>query len=98
MVINWKTELKTLKNEPIKNELGEAVTLESLAYDLLLLNDPRAELSGGAKLKNARLAKSILAGEDITIEQAQIIRELVGKYASPSAVLAVEDLLDPPKE
>lgn len=98
MKIYWKAELNTPKNETIKGEDGNPVILESLAYDLLLLSDPRAELSGGAKLKNARLAKRIVAGDEITIEEAQIIRDLVGKYGSPAAVLAVEDLLDPPKE
>lgn len=96
MIPNWKSSLKDPKGNVLKNG-EEVVTLETLAYELLLLNDPRAELSGGAKLKNAKLAQKIVNTPDaeITIDEAQIIRDLVGKYASAAAVLSVEDLLDP---
>jgi hypothetical protein len=97
MLVDWKAELKTPKGEPITTEDKQA-TLESISYELLLLSDPRAELSGGAKLKNARLAKKVIEGGEIDLEEVKIIRDLVGKYGSPAVVLAVEDLLDPPKE
>ena len=98
MIPNWKASLKDPKGNALKNG-EEVVTLESLAYELLLLNDPQANLSGGAKLKNAKLAQKIVnvVDAEITIDEAQIIRDLVGKYASASAVLAVEELLDPAK-
>jgi len=55
MLVDWKATLKTPKGDEIKSD-EKVATLESIAYDLLLLHDPRAELSSGAKLKNARLA------------------------------------------
>lgn len=93
---NWKAELKDPKGTVLKNG-EEAVTLASLAYDLLMVNDPQAQLSGGAKLKNARLAQKIVTNDEaeIDLDEAKIIADAIGKYASPAAVLAAEELLDP---
>ena len=97
MLVDWKATLKTPKGDEIKSD-EKVATLESVAYDLLLLHDPRAELSSGAKLKNARLAKKVIEGGEIDLGEAKVIRDLVGKYMGAAVVLAVEDLLDPPKE
>lgn len=93
MKVEWSTILKTPKNEEIKNG-AVAVTLETVAYDALMLTDPESRASGADKLKQARLAKKVVEGAEITVEEASLIKSLVGKYYGPAVVLAVEDCLE----
>lgn len=101
MKIDFSTVLKTPKGEPLQDESGE-LTIGALAYQLLMLHDPQAQVSAAHKLRNAKLASRISHEVtdicDISIEEAGIIKELVGKYGSPAAVLAVEEILDPPAQ
>jgi len=91
MKINMATVLKTPKGEIIKsNEVAQ--TFESIAYECLLVSDNA--LDGAQKLKQAKLAKKILGEDEITIEEAVLIKSLVGKYCSPSVVLAIEEMLE----
>jgi len=91
MKIDMSVYLKTPKGEIIKsNEVAQ--TFESIAYECLLVFDNA--LDGAQKLKQAELAKKILSEDEITIEEAVLIKSLVGKYCSPSVVLAIEELLE----
>lgn len=96
MQVNWSAVLKTPKGDALK-EGSDDLTLGALAYQLLLINDPQANVSGADKLRNAKLARKVVKEEEISIDEAKVIKDLVGKYGSPAAVLAVEELLDPPK-
>ena len=91
MKINMATVLKTPKGEIIKsNEVAQ--TFESISYECLLVSDNA--LDGAQKLKQAELAKKILSEDEITLEEAVLIKSVVGKYCSPSVVLAIEELLE----
>jgi len=93
MKIEWSTILKTPKGAPLVND-GLPVTLETVCYDALLLSDPQAQQSGADKLKQARIAKKIVDAAEISLEEASLIKSLVGKYYGPAVVLAVEDCLE----
>jgi hypothetical protein len=95
MQVNWSAVLTTPKGETLK-EGSEELTLGALAYQLLLLNDPEAKAFGADKLRNAKLARKVVKEKEISLDEAKIIKDLVGKYGSPAAVLAVDELLDPP--
>ncbi len=94
MQVNWSAVLTTPKGETLK-EGSEELTLGALAYQLLLVSDPQANLSGATKLAQAKLAKKVAEESEITLDDAKMIKDLVGKYASPAAVLAVEEVFDP---
>lgn len=96
MLYNLAVPLLDPKGQAIKQE-DKDLTASELCYELLLLNDPRAELSGGAKLKNAKLAKRIVDNSEkveLDVDELKIIRDLVGKYAAASAVYAFECVID----
>ena len=91
MKLNMTEVLKTPKGEIItSNEVAQ--TFESIAYECLLMSD--SELDGAQKLKQAKLAKKILGEDEITLEEAVLIKSVVGKYCSPSVVLAIEEVLE----
>jgi len=91
MKIDMTAVLKTPKGEIItSNEVAQ--NFESIAYECLLVSDNA--LDGAQKLKQAKLAKKIIGENEITIEEAALIKSLVGKYCSPSVVLAIEELLE----
>jgi len=58
MKIDWNTVLKSPKNEPLKDADAD-LTIGALAYQLLLVSDPQANLSGATKLAQAKLAKKV---------------------------------------
>lgn len=94
---NWKLELKTIKDEPIK-ENDKPVTLEDVVYASLLVNDHQAQESGDEKLKKARLAKKVVEDGEVSIEEAALIKKVIGKYQGPMIVLAVEEALEGQKD
>jgi hypothetical protein len=96
MLYNLNVPLLDPKGNAIKQE-DKDLTAADLCYELLLLNDPRAELSGGAKLKNAKLAKRIVDCSEkveLDVDELKILRDLVGKYASAAAVFGFECVID----
>ena len=96
MLYNLNVPLLDPKGVAIKQE-DKDLTASELCYELLLLNDPRAELSGGAKLKNAKLAKCIVDCSEkveLDVDELKIIRDLVGKYASAAAVYGFELVIE----
>ena len=100
MLYNLAVPLLDPKGQAIKQE-DKDLTASELCYELLLLNDPRAELSGGAKLRNAKLAKRIVDCSEkveLDVNELKIIRDLIDKYASPGAVFGFECVIENGKE
>jgi hypothetical protein len=71
---------------------GDALQGQNLGeflYDVLLASEH--DMPSDKKLLLARLAKKVVGKEDITIEEAAIMKERALKYGTTAVVLSVEE-------
>lgn len=103
MKIDFSSVLKGLDGKELKGDLkGEkSLTLGSVCVESLMASFPDEErLSGNDKVKRFKLAQKIYnrTPVDITVEDASLIKELIGKAYGPLIVGQVWDLLENNKE
>lgn len=97
MKINFGAPIKDIKGEPIvENE--KAVTLGSVSCQALLASYPDEQnLSGKDKVERFTLA-ALCSNEiesDISLEDATLLKKLIGKAYGPLVVGRVYELIDP---
>lgn len=96
MKINFDSNIKGLDGKDLATETGTA-TLSSIVTGALIANYHDEQfLPGMEKFKRAQLAQRVYAGGDIdfSVEELTLIKELVGKYATPLVVLQIFKLID----
>ena len=98
MLINFTARLVNINGEVIKHG-DNAQSVGSIAIEALTLNDPQDKISGEEKMKRWKLACKIHGSDqgDITIDEAKIIKDLVGKYYGPIVVGQVWEALESAK-
>lgn len=88
MRIDFSREIHDLAGKPI-SENGVPVTLGSVCSGALLMPYPdERNVSGEDKVKRFRLAEKVYAGglQDITVEDAALLKQLLAKAYTPLIV------------
>lgn len=88
MKIDFKQEVTTIRGESYKDK----PTLGDLVVEMLLA--PSNELSGQEKFKRYKLATKVENGEDLDIEEANLVKESLGKHPHPAVVGVCWDMLE----
>lgn len=100
MLINFDQVLTDLKKEILKDENNENFTVGHAAIRSLMGEKPQTPMTGDQKYRQYKLALKIGGGKDaeglidISIEEAALIKKLVGDFYSPLVVGQVYDLIE----
>lgn len=103
MLLDVARPLTQLNGAPLKNEKGEPALLGELVKQALLVEHADADgkpkrVSGEEKFKRYRLATKLEdAGAlpaDITVEEAKMIKELVGETYNALVVGQIYDIIE----
>lgn len=94
MKINFEQKIFSIKGKPIKGNDGSDLDLETVCGSSLLTAGQN--LNGEASFKQYKLAKKISSGGEveITVEEAAMIKDLVGKNWGPVVVGPVYEILE----
>lgn len=96
MKINLDQVIVDLKNQPIKDEKEEPVSLKLICYNALVAHYPKEDIDGAEKFKRYKLASKIERGgeRDLKAEEITKIKDLLSKLYPPviygCAVLMLE--------
>ena len=95
---NFNVALQTLEGEPVIDE-GKQVQLKAVAINALLATyQDEQNLDGNEKLRRYKLAQAISAANggdaDLSLEDATLLKNLIGKGFPPLVVGQVFALLE----
>ena len=98
MRIDFGKVLTDFEGQPIKESPrpdSKEVTLKTVCINALLGNGPDEKIDGTEKLRRYQLANKIHCGtQEISIEEAKTIKELVGKAYNTIVVGQVFEILE----
>lgn len=103
MKIDFSQRLLDLSGKPMEKEGGKEATLSSVCVEALLLTkEEDKNLPISDKLKRGKLAEKIYLEDgantiidiDITVEEAGLLQNMVGRSYSPLVVLRAYTLLE----
>lgn len=94
MKVRVKDEITGPGNQPVVSEGGEKWTYRTVFGNVLM---SELDISGEEKYKRGKLAGRIFDEEEVelSLDEAKLLKDLVGKAFSASVVVPVWDLLDP---
>lgn len=96
MKVDFSKPILSMKNEPIIEE-GKPITLSTICSSALLMPyEDEKNLSGDEKVKRFKLASQVYdSGEqEITIEDASLLKKLIAKAYTPLIVGRAYALLE----
>jgi hypothetical protein len=93
---NFKVEIKDIKGEVIKNDKGQPTLYKDMIVDALLaIYQGEQSLDGVAKLQRYKLAIKVQNDEEeFAVEDITLIKNLVGKYATPLVVGQIYEFIE----
>lgn len=96
MKVDFSKPILSMKNEPIMED-GKPVTLSTICSSALLAPyEDEKNLDGGEKVKRFKLASQVYDGgeQEITVEDAALLKKLVAKAYTPLIVGRAYALLE----